>query len=372
MRPILFSLLASSTGIVSAYESLVPDGCIQGNFHDLVIRNSCGDDLSIVKCLAEDVDLRRLDQIEQCFIAGGCDAIDSTVSAVWFSYECNDRQGSIEEVMKEDLRKRATETSSTSESTTASTTSKASSSTSSSSSSDTTTAATTTTSTSTTASSSSNSAASSTTATSSSSTITSASASTTSSKTSSTSGTTSSATTSGSSGTGSSTSSLACSTTSFYSTSVCSYGTGKSTGVTLGCATTSASSVTCAPGVLCTTSTSGDDVCMLIDNTLTTSGLVVTIFFSVSLGCFILGLLIMGIKDRQAAKKLEAEREALLDAESEEATQSYSQTRSKSVRQPDAFGHSEAGLPLISEPGHEQEYSNGAPTTIPNSPPRLH
>ncbi|KAB8289673.1 hypothetical protein EYC80_010586 [Monilinia laxa] len=122
MRPILFSLLASSTAIVSAYEISKSDGCMQGNFHDLVIRNSCGDDLSIVKCLAEDVDLRRLDQIEQCFIAGGCDAIDSTVSAVWFSYECNDRQGPVEEVMKEDLRKRATDSSSTSGSTASSST----------------------------------------------------------------------------------------------------------------------------------------------------------------------------------------------------------------------------------------------------------
>ncbi|KAF7912721.1 uncharacterized protein EAF01_001742 [Botrytis porri] len=195
MRAILLSLLASSTAIVSAYHSLISDGCIQGNFHDLVIRNSCGDDLSIVKCLAEDVDLRHLDQIEQCFIAGGCDAIDSTVSAAWFSYECNDLQGSIEEFKKEDLRKRATETSSTAESTTESTTTTASSSSSRSAS---TTAATTTISASTTAStsaSSSSSAASSTTATTATaSATTSTTASTTSS---STSGTTNSATSSG-------------------------------------------------------------------------------------------------------------------------------------------------------------------------------
>ncbi|THV55764.1 hypothetical protein BGAL_0003g00040 [Botrytis galanthina] len=315
MRPILLSLLASSTAIVSAYQSLMSDGCIQGNFHDLVIRNSCGDDLSIVKCLAEDVDLRHLDQIEQCFIAGGCDAIDSTVSAVWFSYECNDRQGSVEEFKKEDLRKRATETSSTAESTTESTTTTASSSSSSSAS---TTAATTTTS-------------------------------------SSTSGTTTSAT---SSGTGTSSSTLVCSTTSYYSTSVCSYGTGASTGVTLGCATTLAASSTCAAGVLCTTAASGEDVCMEIDNTLTSSGLAVTIFFAVSISAFVIGLIVIGYKDRQAANQLRAARLAQLDAESKEAMQAYNQKRSKSVRQQDAFGHSEADLPLITEPSHEQAYSN--------------
>ncbi|KAM0179589.1 hypothetical protein ACHAPF_002873 [Botrytis cinerea] len=355
MRPILLSLLASSTAIVSAYQSLMSDGCIQGNFRDLVIRNSCGDDLSIVKCLAEDVDLRQLDQIEQCFIAGGCDAIDSAVSAVWFSYECNDRQGPVEEVMKEDLRKRVTETSSTAESTTESTTTTASSSSSSSgSSSASTTAATTTTSTSATASTSasSSSAASSTTATSASATTTSTTASTTSS---STSGTTTSAT---SSGTGTSSSTLACSTTSYYSTSVCSYGTGASTGVTLGCATTSAASSTCAAGVLCTTAASGEDVCMEIDNSLTTSGLAVTIFFAVGISAFVIGLIVIGYKDRQAANQLKAARLAQLDAESKEAMASYNQKRSKSVRQPDAFGHSEADLPLISEPSHEQAYSN--------------
>ncbi|ESZ96463.1 hypothetical protein SBOR_3195 [Sclerotinia borealis F-4128] len=330
MRPIIFSLLVSSATIGSAYKSLMSDGCGQGNFHDLVIRNSCADDLSIVKCLAEDVDLRQLDQIKQCFIAGGCDAIDSTISAVWFSYECNDRQGPVEEAMKEDLRKRATETSSTSESTTESTTSEASTATSSTSTSASTTVATTTTSASTTAS----AAASSTTATSSSSTITGASASTTTASTTSLTSATTTSATSSSTGT-----SLVCSTTSYYSTSVCSYGTGASTGVTLGCVTTSAAFTICAEGVLCTTATSGDDV-------------------------------FVGFKDRQAAKTMQAEHIALLDVESKQAMQSHNQKRSKSIRQPDAFGYSESNLPLISEPGQEQGYSNQAPQTITNAPPR--
>ncbi|KAF7895078.1 hypothetical protein EAF00_006892 [Botryotinia globosa] len=360
MRPILLSFLASSTAIVYAYQSLMSEGCIQGNFHDLVIRNSCGDDLSIVKCLAEDVDLRNLDQIEQCFIAGGCDAIDSTVSAVWFSYECNDRQEPAEEFMKEDLRKRATETSSTAESKTESTTTMASSSSSSSAS---TTAATTTTSASTTTTSAS------TTATSASTTAsitasTSASSSSAASPTTATNASTTSSSTSGettsatSSGTGTSSSTLVCSTTSYYFTSVCSYGTGASTGVTLGCVTTSAASSTCAAGVLCTTAASGEDVCMEIDNTLTPSGLAVTIFFTVSISAFVIGLIVIRCKDRQAANQLRAARLAQLDAESKEAMQAYNQKRSKSVRQPDAFGHSEADLTLITEPSHEQVYSN--------------
>lgn len=87
---------------------------------------------------------------------------------------------------------------------------------------------------------------------------------------------------------------------------------------------------------------------MLIDNTLTTSGLVVTIFFAVGITAFVIGLLVIGCKGRSAARKQKAERIALLDAESKEAVRSSNQTRSKSVRQPDAFGQSEANLPLIS------------------------
>jgi len=111
---------------------------------------------------------------------------------------------------------------------------------------------------------------------------------------------------------------------------------------------------------------------MLIDNTLTTSGLIVTIVFAVGISAFLIGLVVMGCKDRQAAKMAKAERMALLDAESREAMQSYSQKKSKSVQQPDAWGHSEADLPLISELGHDQGHSNGAPGIITNAPPRLH
>ncbi|KAM3074172.1 hypothetical protein ACMFMF_006195 [Clarireedia jacksonii] len=301
--------------VLALDSQVVADGCVQGNFKDLVIRNSCGDDLSIAKCLTSDVDLRSLSQIEQCFIAGGCDATDSSISAVWFSFECNAYEVPVEEVMRDDLKKRATETSGSSSKTEASTT--------------TTTSAETTTSASSTSASSASAAAASTT-----------------SATSTTSGSSTSATTT-SSGSSSTSTSLACSTTKYISTSACSFGTGKSTGVTIGCTPTTSPSATCAKGVLCTTAASGEDVCMLKDDSLTTSGLVVTIVFAVGLAGFLIGFIVMTCQDRSATKKRRAAHIAMLEAESKEALQNMERQRA-SAKQAATAGQADANVPLIS------------------------
>ncbi|PQE11080.1 hypothetical protein CJF31_00000847 [Rutstroemia sp. NJR-2017a BVV2] len=326
-RSLLTAILSAPAATVFAFEKAVGDGCVQGNFKDLVIRNSCGDDLSIAKCLTSDVDLRSLDQIEQCFIAGGCDAIDSIISAVWFSYECNAYEAPMEEVMGDDLRKRATD-SSGSASTTGTSTTKASTSTAT-----TTSAETTTSASSTSASTSSTSA-----------TVASTSASTTTTTASSTSATT---TSSGSSSTGTS---LVCSTTTYISTSVCSYGTGKSTGVTIGCTPTTTPSATCADGMLCATA-SGESNCMVKQDSLTTSGLAVTIVFAVGITAFIIGILVVNYQDRAATKKRQAAHIAMLEAESREALQNMERKR-VAPKQPAAPGQSDADLPLIDRHDH--------------------
>lgn len=102
MRQSLLTLLATA-----ALVSAARDGCLHA-FDKLSITNSCGDDLAIAKCLALHVSLESLDQIEQCFIAGGCDAADSLISAVWFAHECNANVEVEEEQQKQDLKKRAT------------------------------------------------------------------------------------------------------------------------------------------------------------------------------------------------------------------------------------------------------------------------
>lgn len=114
--------------------------------------------------------------------------------------------------------------------------------------------------------------------------------------------------------------------------------------MTLGCVTTSAASSTCAPGVLCTTAASGADICMKKQNYLTTSGLVITILFSILTGAFFIGFAVIAWKDRSAARKLKADRIAYLDAGSKEAMEAF---QPESVRQPDAYA--EADLPLMNE-----------------------
>ncbi|KAM3085955.1 hypothetical protein ACMFMG_003006 [Clarireedia jacksonii] len=280
MRHSLLTVFLSvpAATVLALDSQVVADGCVQGNFKDLVIRNSCGDDLSIAKCLTSDVDLRSLSQIEQCFIAGGCDATDSSISAVWFSFECNAYEVPVEEVMRDDLKKRATETSGSSSKTEASTT--------------TTTSAETT--------------------------------------------------TSASSTSASSASAAAASTTSATSTT-----SGKSTGVTIGCTPTTSPSATCAKGVLCTTAASGEDVCMLKDDSLTTSGLVVTIVFAVGLAGFLIGFIVMTCQDRSATKKRRAAHIAMLEAESKEALQNMERQRA-SAKQAATAGQADANVPLIS------------------------
>lgn len=344
MRPTILALLASAV-IVSA------TGCAQNTIGELVERTSCGSSDGITTCLRGDVDLYRLDDIEQCFKDGGCDLVDAIVGATWFASECH--QYDVEEV-REELRRRADSTGSTDTTTTeASTTEK-------------TTAKTTTEATTTEASAS----AASTTATTMSST-------TSSSSSTNTIGSTTAATASTSS-------TLICSVTKTVSTSACVVTGGK----TVSCTATTTAIASCAPGNLCFSSVAGQDVCMKKDDHLTTSGLVVTIAFAVGIFAASAGVLIVNLRARQKAKHDLQAQLMMASSMHENADLENAQKFSQPMQ-------SEANLPLIT-PGAprseqynyeqhdysslEQEYPGSNPFTAgehviatgPPAAPKLH
>ncbi|RDW94366.1 hypothetical protein BP5796_00129 [Coleophoma crateriformis] len=334
MRPILIGALAGSAALVSARST-----CVQDNLDEIVSRTSCGDDGAISRCLSH-ADLEKLDEIELCFYTGGCEIKDAVVGAQWFSEDCH----ASEEVGRGELRKRAS-SATTDKTTTASTTAAAS----------TTIASTSAT----------------TTADSSSSTDTSTTTSaSTASSTLSTSTTSSSSSSSASStSSSSSSSSLVCSTTSSFSTSVCSY----SSGTSYSCTPTMTGTLTCAAGNLCSTDSAGNGVCMKRQDSLTTSGVVVTIAFSVGIVSFLVALLVMCFQAKSRMKKDQAERMALLTsqtygkepelASTPPAAQSYAQRRAAQR----GGDNAEADVPLIPTDGSHGEnqsyYGHGQTAT---------
>jgi len=82
------------------------------------------------------------------------------------------------------------------------------------------------------------------------------------------------------------------------------------------------------------------------DDTLTTSGLIVTIVFVTGIGLFTIGLIIMGVKARQETAKQNAERTALLNKES----QNYPRNGGAAT--------SDTNLPLMTPGGNRNETYN--------------
>jgi len=110
MRPNLLVLLASGA-LVSA------TGCAQGNINELAARTTCGGSKAIANCLSATADLRQLEDIEQCFIEGGCDSAEATAEALWFAFDCRAAEAAE---AQEELKRRA-DSSTTDDSTTATT-----------------------------------------------------------------------------------------------------------------------------------------------------------------------------------------------------------------------------------------------------------
>ncbi|KUJ08055.1 uncharacterized protein LY89DRAFT_691355 [Mollisia scopiformis] len=313
MRSTVLAVLASAA-IVSA------GGCAQNSIEDLVAETSCGSVNAITACLGT-ADLQRLDEIERCYTSNGCSAGEATVEAVWFAKDCQPLQ--IENG-RGDLKRRADSTdsgSTTSEKTTAKSTDKS------------TTAKSTTAPSSTTASTTVDS-------TTSSDSSTTSSATTASSTTSSTTSSSSQSTTGTSSTTsGSTTGSLVCSITSTISTKVCQTTSGTST-----CSSTTVESASCAPGLICfsATASANSALCMKRDNTLTTSGLIVTIVFGLAIGVAIIAFIVMGVRNSKKVKQQEYAHQ--MAAASTKGADVESQSFANANR-------SEAALPLITPGG---------------------
>lgn len=338
-----------------AFVSATNASCINDSFEELVSKTSCGCSKKLSRCLSA-VNLTRSNQIEQCFIASGCEEADALNGATWFAHECQaektlEAQGELKRRADDDETTSATkkggkttaedtasdqETSTDNEKTTAKSTE----------------AKTT-------------KAAASTTAPSTADATTTSAAATTAAATSSSDSSTASSTTSASKAsvtaasetTGSTTSSLVCSVTNMVTTSVCSVSKGK----TITCTPTITPTATCAPGVICQTDDAGNDVCLRRDNHLTTSGVVVTIAFAVSIIGAAISILVAQYRTRSGIRRREVERMALLGggayarngkgraAPDVEATQTYG------PRNP-----SEAHVPLMS-PGGARSEQHGYP-----------
>ncbi|PVH78274.1 hypothetical protein DL98DRAFT_516789 [Cadophora sp. DSE1049] len=334
MRSTILALLASAA-IVSA------TGCAQNNLDDLVARISCGTNKAISQCLHGDIDLARLEEIEDCLVSGGCSMADATAEAVWFTFDCRAAQQELKR--RQDNEETTTEETTTEkETTTKKTTSKTAS------------AKTTTTAPSSTeATTTSESSTESTTSTSS--------AETTASSTTSTSTESTSATSTATAQSATTTGPLTCSVTSTKSTSVCFVSAGK----TQSCLPTTTEIASCAPGLICFSATAGANSCMRRDNTLTTSGLVVAIAFGVGLAATAIAVIAMVIHGKN---KVKANQQAqLLAAASSRGGRDVE--AAKAFRRPSGGAMaSDANLPLITPGGTrsdqtsytQQEYFEGA------------
>lgn len=316
MRSIL--VLFAGAAIVSASGT----ECAQNEISELVSRTTCGCPKLITACLGRNVDLESLEEIEQCFVDGGCSEKEATEQAVLFAQECHPETVAED---RDDLRKRADHTTTEKAKATSADAQTTSTETTTSDSSPATTAAP-----------SATAAPASTTADSSSSTdsSTSITSATSATSTDSTTITSASATPTGPE---------SCYVTSIKSTSACSI----HAGTTVTCIPTTTAIQSCAPGLLCFSPTAGASSCMKKQDNLTTSGLVVTIVFAGGIGAALFAWAILCLRSRNRNKRQEALQRMMgssgkgLDTE---YASPFAAARNQAMR-------SDANLPLITPGG---------------------
>ncbi|KAI1214160.1 uncharacterized protein F4807DRAFT_117069 [Annulohypoxylon truncatum] len=111
--------------------------------------------------------------------------------------------------------------------------------------------------------------------------------------------------------TGTTSSSLQCSTATTTSTSSCPVqSTGTASGSTLSCFETTVTTSVCAAANICLTDDSGNDVCLLRDDHLSTSELIITIFLGVCFAAGFATLIFFACRDKRAQRKLRAMKQA--------------------------------------------------------------
>ena len=98
MRSIL--LLFAGAAIVSASGTK----CAQNDIRELISRTTCGCPKSIIACVGRNVDLESFEEVEQCFVDGGCSDAEAMEQAVLFAQRCHSETVAED---RDDLRKRA-------------------------------------------------------------------------------------------------------------------------------------------------------------------------------------------------------------------------------------------------------------------------
>jgi hypothetical protein len=323
MRSFLAALL-TGVAIVSASGTR----CAQNDLGELVSRTTCGCSKSIAACLGKGVDLESLEEIEECFVGGGCSGMNAAVEAVMIAQECH-RGGGDD---RDDLRKRqATNTKTTIAKTSATnvkTTTNAEAKT-------------------TSDASSASAAPSSTTA---------APSSTTSVDSTTADGTTSTdSKTTTSASAASATAADSCYITSIKSTSACSI----HAGTTVTCIPTTTAIQSCAAGMLCFSPTAGANSCMKKQDNLTTSGLIVTIVFAGGIGAALIAWAILCLRSRNRNKRQEALRRMMASSAKDQDVESISPFATRPTTRNKGMS-SEANLPLIASGrtrGDQQTYA---------------
>ncbi|KJZ73315.1 hypothetical protein HIM_07319 [Hirsutella minnesotensis 3608] len=102
-----------------------------------------------------------------------------------------------------------------------------------------------------------------------------------------------------------------CFTTSMVDTSACSFATKDGKLSTVSCFPTQATSSECSPGLMCTTDTSNNDVCMVRRDSLDTGGIIIAVIFGALVGIGIGVLTFLCCRDRREQKRLAAKAEAV-------------------------------------------------------------
>lgn len=341
MRSFLLALLAGAATVSAAGTQ-----CAQIEINELVSGTTCGCSKSITACLGRNVDLESLEEIQQCFVGGGCSETEAMEQAVLFAQDCHTETRAAD---REELRKRQNNKLTTGKTTAteAKTTTSAEA---------TTTADTT----------SASAAASSTTAAPS---------------TTSTDSTTADSTTSMTSTTATSASATgqdSCYVTSTKATSACSI----HAGTTVTCIPTVTAITSCAPGLLCFSPTAGANSCMKREDNLTTSGLIVTIVFAGGIGLAFLSWAIFCLRSRQRNKRQEQLHRMMERSGKGPDVESISPFAARPSTRANKAMRSDASLPLITPGGtrsDQQSYrqegyfeQHGPEGNPPPPVPKLH
>ena len=127
--------------------------------------------------------------------------------------------------------------------------------------------------------------------------------------------------------------SLACLTTTTKATSSCSLTTSGGIVSTITCSPTEVTTSYCAPGLLCTLDSSGQDICMKVENGLDASGVVVAIVLAAAAAIMLGALTFLCCKDRREQRRLAAKAEATALARAQTRKQRQRDQRTPLMKQ---------------------------------------